>query len=79
MMKPPTVRKYLHLMGTRYRRTKYNLRHRQDPVQAAAARIWPGTLKKARAGQLDLFFLDETGFSPCLPPHPHLVPARTSA
>ncbi len=26
-MKPPTVHKYLHLMGATYRRTKYSLRH----------------------------------------------------
>ena len=37
VMRPPTVRKYLHLMGASYRRTKYSLRHRQDPERAAAA------------------------------------------
>ena len=46
VMKPDTVRKYLHLMGASYRRTKYSLRHRQDPAQATAARTWLGTLKK---------------------------------
>ena len=46
VMKPDTVRKYLHLMGASYRRTKYSLRHRQDPAQAAA-RTWLGTLKKS--------------------------------
>ena len=49
VMKPPTVRKYLHLMGARYRRTPYSLRHRQDPVQAAAARDRLGALKKRPA------------------------------
>lgn len=48
-MKPDTVRKYLHLMGATYRRTKYSLRHRQDPVQATAARERLGALKKRLA------------------------------
>ena len=35
VMKPRTVRKYLQLMGARYVRTKYVLRHRQDREAAA--------------------------------------------
>ena len=46
VMQPPTVRKYLHLMGATYRRTKYSLRHRQDPVQATVAWERLGALKK---------------------------------
>lgn len=46
VMKPPTVRKYLHLMGASYRRTKYSLRHRQDPERAAAARAELDDFKK---------------------------------
>ena len=49
VMKPDTVRKYLHLMGATYRRTRYSLRHRQDPVQATAARERLGALKKRLA------------------------------
>ena len=49
VMQPPTVRKYLHLMGARYRRTKYSLRHRQDPVRVAAVRDRLGALKKRPA------------------------------
>jgi transposase len=41
-MKPRTVRKYL----TRYVRTTYVLRHRQDPEAAAAARVELDDLKK---------------------------------
>ena len=35
-----------------------------------------GTQKKSQNAELDLFFLDETGFSPSLPPHLHLGPGR---
>lgn len=66
VMKPHTVCKYLQLMGARYVSTKCVLRHRQEP--AAATRAEPDNLKKACAGKLDLYFLDETGSSPCLLP-----------
>ncbi len=46
VMKPRTVRKYLKLMGARYVRTKYVLRHRQDPEAAAAARAKLDDFKK---------------------------------
>ncbi len=48
-MKPPTVCKYLHLMGASYRRTQYSLRHRQDPARVAAARTELDDLKKKPA------------------------------
>ncbi len=46
IMKPRTVRKYLKLMGARYVRTQYVLRHRQDPEAAAAAWTELDDLKK---------------------------------
>ena len=46
VMKPRTVRKYLKLMDTRYVRTKYVLRHRQDREAAAEAREELDDLKK---------------------------------
>ena len=46
VMRPRTVRKYLQLMGARYVRTKYVLRHRQDPEAVAAARVELDDLKK---------------------------------
>ena len=46
VMRPRTVRKYLQLMGARYVRTKYVLRHRQDRTEAAAARVKLDDLKK---------------------------------
>jgi transposase len=49
VMKPRTVRKYLKLMGARYVRTTYVLRHRQDREAAAAARAELDDLKKKPA------------------------------
>ena len=49
VMRPRTVRKYLQLMGARYVRTKYVLRHRQDRTEAAAARVKLDDLKKKPA------------------------------
>lgn len=49
VMRPRTVRKYLQLMGARYVRTKYVLRHRQDRMEAAAARVKLDDLKKKPA------------------------------
>ncbi len=46
VMQTRTVRKYLKLMGVRYVRTPYVLRHRQDPEAAAAARAELDDLKK---------------------------------
>lgn len=46
VMKPRTVRKYLKLMGARYVRTKYVLRHRQDREAAAEAQEELDDLKK---------------------------------
>ena len=49
VMRPRTVRKYLQLMGARYVRTKYVLRHRQDRAEAAAARTELDDFKKKPA------------------------------
>jgi transposase len=46
VMKPRTVRKYLKLMGARYVRTQYVLRHRQDREAAAEAQAELDDLKK---------------------------------
>ena len=47
VMQPRTVRKYLQLMGARYVRTTYVLRHRQDPAAVAEARAELDDLKKS--------------------------------
>jgi transposase len=46
------VRRYLRLMGARYRRTANSLRPKQDPAKVARARVVLGNLKKkpGRAG-----------------------------
>ena len=46
VMKPRTVRKYLKLMGARYRRTTYSVRPQQDPARVAQARTEPADFKK---------------------------------
>ncbi len=55
VMRPRTVRKYLKLMGARYVRTKYVLRHRQDREAAAEAQEELDDLKK------------KGNYSPCYP------------
>ena len=45
-MKPRTVRKYLKLMGARYRRTTYSVRPGQDPAWVAQARTELADFKK---------------------------------
>jgi transposase len=62
------VRRYLKLLKAGYRRTASTLEHKQDPpkverVEATLASV----KKKAAAGQLKLFYLDESGFAPSLP------------
>ncbi len=49
LMQPRTVRKYLGLMGARYRRTKYTLQPKQDPSRVAQAREALKELKKSPA------------------------------
>jgi transposase len=49
---PRQVRRYLGLMGARYRRTANSLRHKQDPAKVARAKVVLGNLEKkpVRAG-----------------------------
>ena len=68
-LKPPTVRKYLHLMGASYRRTKYSLRHRQDPERAAAARTeLADAKKKPAAGSWTSTSSTKPASAPACPP-----------
>lgn len=62
------VRRYLKRMGARYRRTGQTLRHKQDPVKATRARrVLENLKRRAAAGRLKLYYLDECGFAPTLP------------
>ncbi len=59
-----------HLRGPRsgYRRTSPTAKHKQDPAKAARATQVVGRLAaRAEAGLVELFYLDECGFSPSLP------------
>jgi transposase len=65
---PRQVRRYLKRLRAGYRRTASTVRHKQDPVKAArAAAVLANRRAKAEAGELDLFYLDESGFAPSLP------------
>ena len=65
---PRQVRRYLKRLRAGYRRTASTVRHKQDPVKAArAAAVLANLRAKAEAGELDLFYLDESGFAPSLP------------
>ncbi len=62
------VRRYLGLLKAGYRRTARTGGHKQDPKKVErAGRVLDGFKKKADAGRLRLFYLDECGFSPSLP------------
>src|SRR5262249_58576287 len=62
------VRRYLKLLKAGYRRTASTLRHKQDPAKVArATTVLGGVQKKAAAGRLRLYYLDESGVSPALP------------
>ena len=66
---PRQVRRHLRRIGSRYRRTASTLKHKQDPEKAArAGRVLANLKARAAAGRLKLYFLDECGFSPTLPP-----------
>jgi putative transposase len=65
---PRQVRRHLKRMKAGYRRTASSLAHKQDPAKVARAEAVLDNLKaKARAGRLNLFYLDECGFAPSLP------------
>jgi transposase len=62
------VRRYLKRLKAGYRRTASTVRHKQDPVKVARAEAILANLRaKAEARQLELFYLDESGFAPSLP------------
>jgi transposase len=62
------VRRYLKHLKAGYRRTASTVRHKQDPVKAARAEAVLANLRaKAEARELELFYLDESGFAPSLP------------
>jgi putative transposase len=62
------IRRYLKLLRAGYRRTASTVKHKQDPAKAARARAVLGNLRaKAEAGELELHYLDESGFAPSLP------------
>ena len=65
---PRRVRRSLKGFRAGYRRTASTVRHKQDPVKAArAAAVLANPRAKAEAGELDLFYRDESGFAPSLP------------
>jgi len=65
---PRQTRRYLKRLKAGYRRTASTLKHKQDPAQAArAGRVLANLRRKAAAGRLKLYFLDECGFAPTLP------------
>jgi transposase len=62
------VRRYLKLLKAGYHRTASTLKHKQDPVKVEhATTVLDSLKKKAAAGRLKLYYLDESGFSPSLP------------
>jgi putative transposase len=65
---PRQVRRYLKHLRAGYRRTASSVKHKQDPAKAVRAAVVLGNLRaKAEAGELELNYLDESGFAPSLP------------
>jgi transposase len=65
---PRQVRRDLKHLKAGYRRTASTVRHKQDPAKVARALAILANLRaKAEALQLELFYLDESGFAPSLP------------
>ena len=65
---PRQTRRYLKRMRAGYRRATNTLKHTQDPAKAErAGRVLGNLRRKAAAGRLKPYFLDECGFSPTLP------------
>jgi putative transposase len=62
---PRQVRRHLKRLKAGYRRTTNTLKHKQDPAEAG--RALDNLRRKAAAGRLKLYFLDECGFAPTLP------------
>lgn len=76
-LQPRTVRQYLQGMGACWRRTHATLRHRQDPEQAAAARVQLADFKKKPwlAPLISCSWTKPASAPPCLPPTPGPDPA----
>jgi transposase len=67
-LSPRQVRRYLKHLGAGYRRTASTVSHKQDPAKVARAEAVLANLRaKAEARELELFYLDESGFAPSLP------------
>jgi transposase len=65
---PRQLRRYLRHLRAGYRRTASTLKHKQDPTQATqAAGVLLNLQQRADLGLLELYYLDECGFSPSLP------------
>ena len=65
---PRQVRRHLKRMKAGYRRTAHSLKHKQDPAKAErAGKVLANLKAKAAAGSIQLYYLDECGFSPTLP------------
>jgi putative transposase len=65
---PRQLRRYLRYLRAGYRRTASTLKHKQDPARAAhAAGVLANLQRRAGAGLLELYYLDECGFAPSLP------------
>lgn len=65
---PRQTRRYLKRLKAGYRRTANTLKHTQDPAKAErAGRVLANLRRKAAAGRLKLYLLDECGFAPTLP------------
>lgn len=65
---PRQLRRYLTHLRAGSRRTASTVRHKQDPIKVARAQAVLGNLRrKAEAGDLERFYLDECGFAPSLP------------
>ena len=69
LMQPHTACQYLQLMAPAPCTRSMVLRYQQDPKGTAQVRTELDDLKKAAAGDLDLFFPDVTGFALCLSLH----------
>jgi len=65
---PRQTRRHLKRLKAGYRRTTSTLKHKQDPAKAErAGRVLANLRRKAAAGRLKLYFLDECGLAPTLP------------
>ncbi len=80
VMQPRTVRKYLQLMGARYRRTTYCLRHKQDPARVAQAREALDTLKKrpVTGSSSSFSWMNAVSPPPSRPPLPGVAAASAT-